>query len=118
MKPFCEVITTRVLPAVRSIMTRDLLTTYGLTQKQTADLLGFTQPAISQYNREARGSKVRFLREWTITWIGEVSSLRRFNDDVKEVQAGLECGIGLSDFQDLKAGDVIETYEEIKIART
>ena len=66
----------------------------------------------------ARGSKVRFLREGTIIWKGEVSSLRRFKDDVKEVQAGFECGIGLSDFQDLKAGDVIETYEEREIART
>ena len=65
-----------------------------------------------------RGSKVRFLREGTIIWKGEVSSLRRFKDDVKEVQAGFECGIGLSDFQDLKAGDVIETYEEREIART
>ncbi|HJM38024.1 MAG TPA: translation initiation factor IF-2, partial [Acidimicrobiales bacterium] len=66
----------------------------------------------------SRGSKVRFLREGTIIWKGEVSSLRRFKDDVKEVQAGFECGIGLSDFQDLKAGDVIETYEEREIART
>jgi len=66
----------------------------------------------------ARGSKVRFLREGAIIWKGEVSSLRRFKDDVKEVQAGFECGIGLSDFQDLKAGDVIETYEEREIART
>ena len=66
----------------------------------------------------ARGSKVRFLREGAIIWKGEVSSLRRFKDDVKEVQAGFECGIGLSDFQDLKAGDVIETYEEKEIART
>jgi len=65
-----------------------------------------------------RGSKVRFLREGTIIWKGEVSSLRRFKDDVREVQSGFECGIGLSDFQDLKAGDVIETYEEREIART
>ena len=65
-----------------------------------------------------RGSKVRFLREGTIIWKGEVSSLKRFKEDVREVQAGFECGIGLSDFQDLKAGDVIETYEEKEIART
>ena len=58
------------------------------------------------------------LEEGAIIWKGEVSSLRRFKDDVKEVQAGFECGIGLSDFQDLKAGDVIETYEEKEIART
>ncbi len=63
MKPFCEIITSTVLPAIRSIMTKELLTTYDLTQKQTADLLGLTQPAISQYNREARGSKVKILQK-------------------------------------------------------
>jgi len=65
-----------------------------------------------------RGSKVRFLREGTIIWKGEISSLRRFKEDVREVQSGYECGIGLSDYQDLKDGDVIETFEEREIART
>ncbi len=44
-----------------------------------------------------RGSKVRFLREGTIIWKGAINSLRRFKDDVREVQTGFECGIGLSD---------------------
>jgi translation initiation factor IF-2 len=65
-----------------------------------------------------RGSKVRFLREGTIIWKGSISSLKRFKDDVREVQSGYECGIGLSDFQDLKAGDIIETYEDREIPRT
>ncbi|HMQ26582.1 MAG TPA: translation initiation factor IF-2, partial [Acidimicrobiales bacterium] len=65
-----------------------------------------------------RGSKVRFLREGTIIWKGTVSSLRRFKDDVREVASGYECGIGLSDFQDLKAGDIIETFEEREIPRS
>ena len=65
-----------------------------------------------------RGSKVRFLREGTVIWKGAIRSLRRFKEDVREVQAGFECGIGLSDFQDLKASDVIETYEEREIPRT
>jgi translation initiation factor IF-2 len=65
-----------------------------------------------------RGSKVRFLREGTIIWKGEISSLKRFKEDAREVQAGYECGIGLSDFQDLKEGDIIETYEEREVART
>jgi translation initiation factor IF-2 len=65
-----------------------------------------------------RGSKVRFLREGTIIWKGAINSLRRFKDDVREVAAGFECGIGLSDFQDLKDGDIIETYDEREIART
>jgi translation initiation factor IF-2 len=65
-----------------------------------------------------RGSKVRFLREGTIIWKGAVNSLRRFKDDVREVQTGFECGIGLTDFQDLKQGDIIETFEEREIPRT
>ncbi len=65
-----------------------------------------------------RGSKVRFLRDGAVIWKGAVSSLRRFKDDVREVQAGFECGIGLTDFQDLHQGDVIETYEEREIPRT
>ncbi|MGA2521709.1 MAG: translation initiation factor IF-2, partial [Acidimicrobiales bacterium] len=65
-----------------------------------------------------RGSKVRFLREGVIIWKGSITSLRRFKDDVREVQAGFECGIGLSDFQDLHGGDIIETFEEREIPRT
>ena len=65
-----------------------------------------------------RGSKVRFLRDGTIIWKGTITSLRRFKDDVQEVRAGFECGIGLSDFQDLKPGDVIETFDEREIERT
>ena len=65
-----------------------------------------------------RGSKVRFLRDGTIIWKGEISSLRRFKEDVREVQSGFECGIGLSDYQDLKEGDVIETFEDREIPRT
>ena len=64
-----------------------------------------------------RGSKVRFLRDGTIIWKGAIQSLRRFKDDAREVREGFECGIGLSDFQDLKPGDIIETYEEQEIAR-
>ncbi len=65
-----------------------------------------------------RGSKVRFLREGTVIWKGTINSLRRFKDDAREVAAGFECGIGLSDFQDLRNGDIIETFEEREIART
>jgi translation initiation factor IF-2 len=65
-----------------------------------------------------RGSKVRFLRDGTIIWKGAIASLRRFKDDVREVQAGFECGIGLENYQDLKQGDLIETYEERQIPRT
>jgi translation initiation factor IF-2 len=65
-----------------------------------------------------RGSKVRFLRDGVIIWKGAITSLKRFKDDVREVQTGFECGIGLSNNQDLRQGDVIETYEEREIPRT
>jgi translation initiation factor IF-2 len=64
-----------------------------------------------------RNSKVRFLREGTVIWKGAIASLRRFKEDVREVASGFECGIGLTDFQDLKPGDVIETYEDREIPR-
>jgi translation initiation factor IF-2 len=65
-----------------------------------------------------RGSKVRFLRDGAIIWKGEISSLKRFKEDAREVREGFECGVGLSDFQDLKPGDLIETFEDVEIART
>jgi translation initiation factor IF-2 len=65
-----------------------------------------------------RGSKVRFLRDGVIIWKGQITSLRRFKDDVREVHEGFECGIGLSNNQDLQAGDVIETFDEREIPRT
>ena len=65
-----------------------------------------------------RGSKVRFLRDGTIIWKGAISSLKRFKDDAQEVRSGFECGIGLTDFQDLKQGDIIETFEEREIPRS
>ncbi len=65
-----------------------------------------------------RGSKVRFLRDGVVIWKGTITSLRRFKEDAREVAAGFECGIGLSDFQDLRPGDVIETFEDREIPRS
>ncbi len=60
--------------------------------------------------RVIRGAKVRLVRDGTVVYDGEVASLRRFNDDVREVAAGYECGIVLRDFADIKEGDVLEPY--------
>jgi translation initiation factor IF-2 len=57
-----------------------------------------------------RGSKVRLVRDGTVVYDGEIASLRRFNDDVREVAAGYDCGIVLRDFADVKEGDVLEAY--------
>jgi len=80
--------------------------------------IGSVAGCMVQSGEISRGSKVRFLRDGTIIWKGEISSLRRFKDDVASVASGFECGIGLSDFQDLKSGDMIETYDLREIPRT
>jgi translation initiation factor IF-2 len=65
-----------------------------------------------------RGAETRLVREGTVVWNGRIGSLRRFKDDVKEVEEGLECGIVLEGFQDVKVGDVIEAFETKKIEKT
>jgi translation initiation factor IF-2 len=64
-----------------------------------------------------RGSKVRLVRDGTVVYDGEIASLRRFNEDAREVAAGFECGIVLRDFADVKEGDVIEAYTTRKVER-
>ena len=80
--------------------------------------LGAVAGCYVQNGTISRGSKVRFLRDGAIIWKGTITSLKRFSDDVREVHSGFECGIGLSNFQDLKPGDIIETFEEREVART
>jgi translation initiation factor IF-2 len=65
-----------------------------------------------------RNALARLLRDNRVIHEGKMSSLRRFKDDVREVQAGFECGIGLEGFNDVKIGDVIEVYEMKEIAPT
>jgi len=58
-----------------------------------------------------RGQPVRLLRDGVVIYDGKIRSLRRFKDDVKEVQSGYECGIGIENYNDVKANDVIECYQ-------
>jgi small GTP-binding protein len=64
-----------------------------------------------------RGAKIRLLRDNVIVFEGNISSLKRFKDDVKEVEKGYECGIGLEKFSDVKPGDIIENFSMEKVAR-
>jgi translation initiation factor IF-2 len=65
-----------------------------------------------------RGAKTRLVRDGTVVWDGEIDSLRRNSDDVREVASGFECGIVLKDYQDVKEGDVLEIYETRQVERT
>ena len=65
-----------------------------------------------------RTTNARVLRDGVVIYEGRIGSLRRFKDDVREVQNGFECGISIENFNDVKVGDVIETYELVEISRT
>lgn len=65
-----------------------------------------------------RSSPIRILRENVVIYEGELESLRRFKDDVNEVRNGLECGIGVKNYNDVCSGDIIEVFEIVKIKRT
>ena len=64
-----------------------------------------------------RGARVRLVRDGTVVYTGQIASLRRFNDDVREVQTGFECGVVLQNFQDVKEGDVLEAYDTRQVER-
>ncbi len=65
-----------------------------------------------------RKHHARLIRDGVVIYDGEISSLKRFKDDVKEVREGFECGIGIANFNDIKVGDVIESYTVEEVART
>jgi translation initiation factor IF-2 len=65
-----------------------------------------------------RTSSVRLLRNNIVVWTGEIDSLKRFKDDVKEVRAGLECGLSLKNYNDIQVGDQLEVFEIQEVART
>ena len=65
-----------------------------------------------------RGAMVRLLRANVVTWTGELDSLKRFKDDVKEVRAGFECGLSLKNYGDIEEGDQLEIFEVQEVART
>src|SRR4029077_84127 len=65
-----------------------------------------------------RGSKVRLLRDSVVVFDGELDSLKRFKDDVREVKAGFECGLSLKNYNDIEKGDQLEVYEIVEVTRT
>jgi translation initiation factor IF-2 len=65
-----------------------------------------------------RGAQVRVLRDNVVIHTGEIDTLKRFKDDVREVKSGFECGMSLKSFQDLKEGDQFEVFEVLEVART
>ena len=65
-----------------------------------------------------RNAKVRVIRDGIVVYTGELGSLKRFKDDVKEVMAGYDCGLNINGYNDVKVGDVIEAYNIVEVKRT
>ena len=64
-----------------------------------------------------RNTRVRIIREGVVVYTGELGSLKRFKDDVKEVKKGMDCGLNIKNFNDIKVGDVIEGFKEVEVQR-
>ena len=64
-----------------------------------------------------RNSKIRVIREGVVVYTGELASLKRFKDDVKEVNAGYECGLNINNFNNIEVGDIVEAYENVEVKK-
>jgi translation initiation factor IF-2 len=61
---------------------------------------------------------VRIIRDGVVIYTGELGSLKRFKDDVREVSKGFDCGLNIKNFNDIKVGDIIEGFKEVEVQRT
>ena len=64
-----------------------------------------------------RNSGVRLIRDGVVVYTGELASLKRFKDDVKEVSKGYDCGMQIKNYNDIKEGDIIEAYQEVAVKK-
>lgn len=80
--------------------------------------VGTVAGAMVKEGKVKRSDKARLIRDGIVIFTGEINALKRFKDDVKEVATNYECGISLVNYNDLKVGDVIETFEEVEVKQT
>ncbi len=95
----------------------DQVATVEVRQIFRASRIGTIAGSYVTDGRVTRGARVRLVRDGTVVYDGEIQSLRRFNEDAREVASGFECGIVLRDFADVKEGDVLEAYSTRKVER-
>lgn len=80
--------------------------------------VGSVAGCIVKEGKIKRSNKIRLIRDGIVIYAGELGSLKRFKDDVKEVVSGQDCGLNITNFNDIQVGDVIEAYEETEIKKT
>ena len=91
--------------------TAEVLQTYKISR------VGTIAGCMVREGKIKRTSKVRLIRDGIVIYSGELGSLKRFKDDVKEVSSGYDCGLNIAGYNDVKEGDMIEAYEEIEVSK-
>ena len=101
-------------PEIREEITgnAEVLQTYHISK------VGTIAGAIVRDGKIKRTSKVRLIRDGIVVYSGELGSLKRFKDDVKEVVSGYDCGLSIQGYNDVREGDIIEAYEEVAVKKT
>jgi len=94
------------------IGTLEVLETFKITK------VGTVAGCLMKEGKIRRTSKVRLIREGIVVYTGDLGSLKRFKDDVKEVVSGQECGLNIENFNDIKVGDMVEAFEETEVKKT
>ena len=98
-------------------LTREVITGHAEVRKVFEVSKGMVAGSMVTDGRIAHGARVRVLRRRAVQYEGFVSTLKRFQEDAKEVRAGLDCGIRLDNFQDFQAGDIVEAFTVEKVAQ-
>jgi translation initiation factor IF-2 len=101
-------------PEIREeiVGTLEILETFRINK------VGTIAGCIVREGKIKRTNKVRLIRDGIVIYSGELGSLKRFKDDAREVVSGLECGLNIANFNDIKAGDMVEAYEETELKKT
>jgi translation initiation factor IF-2 len=89
----------------------EVLETFKITK------VGTVAGCIVREGKITRNSKIRIIRNGIVIYTGNLGSLKRFKDDVKDVVYGYECGLNIENFNDIKVGDIVEAYEQIEVKR-
>jgi translation initiation factor IF-2 len=80
--------------------------------------VGTVAGCIVREGKVKRNNKVRLIRDGIVIFTGDIDALKRFKEDVKEVGVNYECGISVKNYNDIKVGDIIESFEEIEVKKT